>query len=219
MSTRPPNNDSNTTSADRPVLTAPQEQALLRRACEVMAAVAHGRAIQLSDPSLAGAADQSVWGCFVTARCRGQLRGCCGFFGQTADLSAAVRHAATRTVGDDKRFSPIAPTELIDLDVEVWLLFAPKPIEAEGEDRITAVEVGRHGLQISCGGVSGLLLPSVATKNGLNAKEFLQQVSLKAGLPPSTWKQQDAQIVTFEGISVAGKFDSSTLIESGGETS
>ena len=76
---------------------------------------------------------------------------------------------------------------------------------ARGEDRIKAVTIGRHGVQIAMGAARGLLLPGVAVEYNLDAEGFLQQVCLKAGLPPDTWKSDDATVMTFEGYSVGGR--------------
>jgi AMMECR1 domain-containing protein len=44
----------------------------------------------------------------------------------------------------------------------------------------------------------GLLLPQVATEWGWDAKKFLEQTCLKAGLPPSAWRDKDTEILWFE---------------------
>jgi AmmeMemoRadiSam system protein B len=94
--------------------------------------------------------------------------------------------------------------ELPHLDVEVWLLYAPQSVAERGHERRQAVEIGRHGLQISRGESRGLLLPGVAVEHGYDAEAFLHQVCLKAGLPPTAWKDDDTVLSTFEGHSIAG---------------
>jgi AmmeMemoRadiSam system protein B len=64
------------------------------------------------------------------------------------------------------------------------------------------VQIGKHGLQIARGESRGLLLPGVATENGLNAEQFLEQVCMKAGLPPTAWREDDTVLWTFEGKSI-----------------
>ena len=67
--------------------------------------------------------------------------------------------------------------------MEVWLLWGLQPVAARGQDRIGAMTIGKHGLQIARGSARGLLLPSVAVEHRLDARGFLEQVCLKAGLP------------------------------------
>jgi AmmeMemoRadiSam system protein B/AmmeMemoRadiSam system protein A len=160
--------------------------------------------LKLDETALAGAARHMVHGAFVSLKRKGRLRGCCGFVGREATLAEALIHAAGRTANDDHRFPPVSPSELEYLDVEVWLLDRPQPVALRGEERRSAVVIGKHGLQIACGESHGLLLPGVAVEHGFDAEAFLQQVCLKAGLPPTAWKQDDATLMTFEGRSLCG---------------
>jgi AmmeMemoRadiSam system protein B len=122
-------------------------------------------------------------------------------------LSEALDRAADRAATDDPRFPPISPTELDQLDMHVWLLWGPQPVAARGEDRVNAVVIGKHGVQIGRGGARGLLLPSVALDYGLDARGFLQQVCLKAGLPKDAWKDDDTILLVFEGYAVEGPLE------------
>jgi AMMECR1 domain-containing protein len=45
----------------------------------------------------------------------------------------------------------------------------------------------------------GLLLPQVAVENNWSRSTFLQQACIKAGLPPTAWKE-GAEIFVFEAI-------------------
>ncbi len=187
--------------------TDAQERAIHHAASAIVAAAVMRRPAQLTDPTLAGAAARSLHGVFVSLKRRGRLRGCCGTFGEPTALREALERAATRTATDDPRLPPVSPTELRFLDLEVWLLSAPQTVLARGEERLAAVEVGRHGLYVRRGGASGLLLPGVAVEHGLDAEGFLEQVCVKAGLPPTAWKADDVQLGTFEGRAISGPFD------------
>jgi AmmeMemoRadiSam system protein B len=121
-------------------------------------------------------------------------------------VSEALDQAADRAATDDPRFPPIAPQELDELEMHVWLLWGPKPVAEQGEDRVKAVTIGKHGLQIARGGARGLLLPSVATEHHLDARGFLEQVCLKAGLPKNAWKDDNTTLYVFEGSAVEGPF-------------
>ncbi len=183
-------------------LTADQEAAIVKSAVRVLEAATHGRDLQLTHEDLAGTADMAVLGAFVSLKRSGKLRGCCGFLGQSVPLAHALMHAARRTATDDHRFPPVAPRELPNLDVEVWLLSNQQVVEARGKDRVKAIEIGKHGLQIARGNARGLLLPGVATDNGFSAEQFLEHVCLKAELPPTAWREDDTVLWTFEGHSI-----------------
>jgi AmmeMemoRadiSam system protein B/AmmeMemoRadiSam system protein A len=188
-------------------LTEQQERVIHHAASELVAAAVRRRPVRLPDATLGGAADQVVLGAFVSLKRRGRLRGCCGFLGTPTRLADAIRQAARRTATDDPRLPPVSPTELAYLDLEVWLLHSSKPVTVRGADRVAEVSIGRHGLHIRRGNASGLLLPGVAVENYLTAEAFLEQVCLKAGLPPTAWKEDDTHLMTFEGHAISGPFD------------
>ena len=188
-------------------LTEQQERIIHHAASEMVAAAVMRRPVRLADTTLGGAAAQVVLGAFVSLKRRGRLRGCCGFLGTPTRVADAISQAARRTATEDPRLPPVSLTELPYLDLEVWLLHGVKPMTARGADRVSEVSVGRHGLQIRRGNVTGLLLPSVAVENYLTAEAFLEQVCLKAGLPPTAWMEDDTQLMTFEGHAITGPFD------------
>jgi AmmeMemoRadiSam system protein B/AmmeMemoRadiSam system protein A len=210
-SENPSAGDSPRIEAQRPKLSSDQEQQIHAAACEIMAAAVTRRAENIADRTLAGAADRTVLGAFVTLKRDGRLRACCGALGRPMPVGAALVQAALRTATEDTRLPTISPTELEFLEVDVSLLYGFVTIEAKGQDRIQAVEVGRHGLQIQRGQAGGLLLPSVATEQGYQAEEFLRQVCRKAGLPSTAWQEDESVIQTFEAASIAGPFAPAAL--------
>ena len=62
-------------------LTGQQERAIHQAASEMVAAAVTRRLVRLPDPTLDGAARQTIMGAFVSLKRRGRLRGCCGLFG------------------------------------------------------------------------------------------------------------------------------------------
>jgi AmmeMemoRadiSam system radical SAM enzyme/AmmeMemoRadiSam system protein B/AmmeMemoRadiSam system protein A len=149
--------------------------------------------------------DHHVGGAFVTLKRGTHLRSCCGMLGQPVPLRLALEHATFRTAREDVRFPPISPTELAHLEMDVWVLHPPVQMAARGEDRVAAVKIGKHGLQVARAGSHGLLLPGVAVENKWNARQFLDQVCLKAQLPPTAWREDDTVVSTFEGESFVGQ--------------
>ncbi len=142
------------------------------------------------------------YGMFVTLRRGKLLRACIGNWGQqgTNTIGALLRHSAFATATNDPRFPSIHPRELPFLTVELSPMYDPVEMEAEGEERIKAVQVGEHGLVVTgANNRRGLLLPQVATENNWDARKFLQQVCVKAGLPQDAWLQPGTKLMTFRG--------------------
>ncbi len=197
--------ESNPTKQSKPALSNQQEELIFRAAGRRVAATVQSRACEPMEAVLADTAQTPVYGAFVSLKRAGQLRSCCGFLGQSVPLAEALDRAAVRAAKDDPRFPPISPSELGQLDMEVWLLWAPEPVAAQGEDRAKAVTIGKHGLQIARGAARGLLLPGVAVDHNLDPVGFLQQVCLKAGLPRDAWQRDDTTLMTFEGYAIRGR--------------
>ena len=194
-----------------PDLTNSQESAIHLAASEHIVSCVNHRAAKLADPTLGGANENPVMGAFVTLKRQGRLRACCGSLGVPMPLGKALANAAQRTALEDHRLPTISPTELAHLDLDVTLLYAFEPIQAQGEARAKEVEIGKHGLQIRRGEKGGLLLPSVATEYGYSAEDFLRQVCRKAGLPNTAWLDNETHILRFQGHSIPGLLDNSQL--------
>lgn len=186
-------------------LTSEQRQRILEAAAELVKAAVENRPARIPNLRELGVADAAISGSFVSLKRDKRLRSCCGSFGQTMPLQSTIEEAAFRTATNDPRFPPIAPVEVPHLDLEVWLLFAPERVRAQGVARIGEVTIGMHGLQIVRGNQRGLLLPGVATDNDWDAETFLDQVCIKAGLPPTAWKESDTVLYRFEGNVIHGR--------------
>tara|TARA_R110002111_G_scaffold107056_2_gene165454 strand:- start:16961 stop:20143 length:3183 start_codon:yes stop_codon:yes gene_type:complete len=184
-------------------LTLEQEQKLLKKAAAVVAGTATQK--KQEDIFLDELEETVINGAFVSLKRQGQLRSCCGNFGQPSPLGQAIHQAAIRAAKDDPRFPPISASELSQLDLEVWLLSELEEVSEQGVDRINAVTVGLHGLQIRADGRNGLLLPGVPLDHGWNAEEFLNQTCIKAGLSPTAWKDPGTTLLRYQGVSCSAK--------------
>lgn len=122
-------------------------------------------------------------GTFVTLW-EDQLRGCIGFPYPVKPLAEAVQEAAVSAALQDPRFPPVRLEELPHLEIEISVLTIPKTIEP------SQIQVGVHGLIVSRGNRSGLLLPQVAMEYQWDAQTFLEQTCVKAGLPQDAWKEK-----------------------------
>ncbi|KPJ50964.1 MAG: hypothetical protein AMJ41_00550 [candidate division Zixibacteria bacterium DG_27] len=131
-------------------------------------------------------------GAFVTLHKHGRLRGCIGYIQGIRPLYETVIDMAAAAAFDDPRFPPVTPEELPELDLEISVLSPLKEVR-----ELEEIEVGKHGLYLTLGAFSGLLLPQVATENGWDRETFLEQTCLKAGLPPAAYKDEKAKLYLF----------------------
>lgn len=131
-------------------------------------------------------------GAFVCIYKQGMLRGCIGSLDASDPLYKTVEEMAQAAAFRDPRFRPITEEELPYLNLEISVLTPLEEVNSP-ED----VEVGRHGIMIRKGFLSGLLLPQVATERNWNRTTFLEETCRKAGLPRDAWKDKDAKIYVF----------------------
>jgi AmmeMemoRadiSam system protein A len=131
-------------------------------------------------------------GVFVTLKKHDELRGCIGYIMPIEPLYKAVIEMTVSSSTKDPRFLPVSKKELKDISIEISALTPLMPVENPNQ-----IEVGKHGLYITRGGRSGLLLPQVATENKWNRDEFLSQTCRKAGLPQNAWKEKGTKTYTF----------------------
>ena len=192
-----------------------QKEQIVIAAGRLMLAALRGQPAALPDPTLGGVAGRAVSGAFVSLKRGRHLRSCCGFLGRPIPLSAALQEAAEKTVWEDMRFPPVSLRELPHLDFEVWLLHNQQPIHAQGEKRVDSVVVGTHGLNVVRGEAHGLLLPCVPVEHNWDARRFLEQVCVKAGLHPTAWKDSATALSTFEGESVQGRVSKADVTDAG----
>jgi len=158
-------------------------------------------------------ADIPLLGAFVSLKKEGELRSCMGTMSDHIPLAAAVEQATLHAATDDPRFPPICAAELFELDMEIWLLWGMKRVAQRGEDRLNAVEIGRHGVQIARSGNRGLLLPGVALDYDMDAQRFWEAVCQKAGLPRDAWLDDRSLLHTFEGVAIRGPVSATENID------
>jgi AmmeMemoRadiSam system protein A len=131
-------------------------------------------------------------GAFVTIEKHGRLRGCIGYIQAVKPLHITIQEMAQAAALKDRRFPPVTPGELDDLELEISVLTPLKRIKD-----INEIEVGKHGIYIKSGYYSGLLLPQVATDYGWDRLTFLKQTCQKAGTDGDCWKKKETEIYVF----------------------
>lgn len=175
-------------------LTAEERGALLSVARETIAAVSSKRPqpktalLKKSYPHLS-----SPRGVFVTLfkrtglsapEERRELRGCIGHIWPVRSLVDAVCENAAGAAMRDYRFLPVTADELDSLEIEISVLTPLKRINSYDE-----IVIGRDGIVLYKNGSQAVFLPHVAEQFGWNLEQTLNQLSLKAGLGESAWKQ------------------------------
>ncbi len=130
-------------------------------------------------------------GAFVTLRKKGNLRGCIGRLTGDLPLFRIIQEMAISAASHDYRFMPVEAKELQDINIEISVLSPLNKI-----DDIKEIELGKHGIYIEKGHLSGVFLPQVATETGWSKEEFLGHCACdKAGIGWDGWKT--ANIYTF----------------------
>ncbi len=127
-----------------------------------------------------------------------QLRGCIGFPKPVGGVGHDVVEAALAAAFEDPRFVPLSMKELDEIAIEVSVLSEMVPVDGTERTRLGAVKVGRDGLMVQYGINSGLLLPIVAVEQHWNAKQFLNETCVKAGLPETYWTQKSVNLYKYE---------------------
>ena len=131
-------------------------------------------------------------GAFVTLKKAGQLRGCIGYIRPYKPLIDAVWEMAESAALRDSRFIPVEPSEVDDLEVEITVLSLLQRIKDPNQ-----VLVGRHGLLVTRGYQSGVLLPQVPVEAEWDRETFLSQTCIKAGLPSDAWRDPETRLEIF----------------------
>jgi MEMO1 family protein len=133
-------------------------------------------------------------GAFVTLKEDGVLRGCIGRFTAEEPLYEVIRQMAIASSTQDNRFPAVEPKEISSLEIEISVLSPMKKINS-----IDEIVLGKHGIYIRKGYLSGTFLPQVATETGWSKEEFLGHCARdKAGIGWNGWK--DADIYIYEAV-------------------
>ncbi len=132
-------------------------------------------------------------GVFVTLKKNGELRGCIGLLVGDFPVSLSTAWMAVQAGENDPRFPPVTMKELASLEIEISVMTPLKPVA-----KPTDIVVGRDGVVIRKNGRSGVFLPQVATEQGWNLTQMLDELCVqKAGLPRDAWRS-GAQLLVFQ---------------------
>lgn len=135
-------------------------------------------------------------GVFVTLKKKGELRGCIGTLSPRAALPATIADRTLAAAKSDPRFPPYAASEgPVTLELSLLTPLRRLPDWRAWQPGMGAVLMVKDKDGQDKG---GLLLPQIAAENGWGRDEFLGNLSLKAGVPPDSFKRRDARLYVFE---------------------
>lgn len=128
--------------------------------------------------------------CFVTLTENEELRGCIGSLYPRQELWKDVVENAINAGFHDFRFYPLRENELSKIKIEVSVLSIPKKLSFENEKELLKKINKKMGIILRKGGNSSTFLPQVWVQIP-DKKQFLEQLSLKAGLDKDAWRDSD----------------------------
>ncbi len=133
-------------------------------------------------------------GAFVTLHKDRRLRGCIGRFDARLPLYEVVQSMAIAAATQDHRFEKVQFSEIDQLKIEISVLTPMKRIQSADE-----FILGKHGIYIRKGNLSGTFLPQVATETGWSKEEFFGHCARdKAGIGWDGWKT--AELFAYEAL-------------------
>ena len=124
---------------------------------------------------------------FVTLKKAGELRGCIGSLEAYQPLVNDVAHNAYAAAFSDPRFQPVSNDELENLEFHISVLTPAVAMSFDSEeDLLKQIRPDIDGLVLEENQHRGTFLPAV-WESLPDAKDFLQHLKQKAGLPQDYW--------------------------------
>ncbi len=137
--------------------------------------------------------------CFVTITINRRLRGCIGSLEARQPLYQDVIDNAINAAFGDPRFLPLNSSELKNIKIEISVLSEPKKLKYESSADLLKKIDKDMGIILAKGFFSATFLPQVCEQ--ISDKEsFLEELSLKAGLPADAWKTAEVEFYRVEKI-------------------
>lgn len=136
-------------------------------------------------------------GVFVTLTIEGALRGCIGYIQPMMPLYEAVRDCAVNAAYADPRFRPVSADDFKRIRIEISVLTVPEPLEYSGAEDMLAKLAPDDGIVLKRGLRQATFLPQVWEQLP-DKRQFLEHLSMKAGLSADSWKESDVEILTYK---------------------
>jgi len=185
---------SQATGKESLVLSSEEKKTLLGIARESIKAGLNDAKPGIPDARKLTSALREPLGAFVTITVHDNLRGCIGRFTSPDPLYRVVEVMAREAAFGDPRFPSLSAKEYPEIKLEISVLGPMKKISD-----ISEIVIGKHGIYLKKGIMSGTLLPQVASERGWSVNEFLGYCARdKAGIGWEGWK--NAEIFVYEAL-------------------
>ncbi len=136
---------------------------------------------------------------FVTLTENGNLRGCIGSLYPKQELYKDIIENAKHAAFDDYRFSLLKKSELPEIIIEISVLSIPEKINFKDEKQLLQKISEDMGIILKKGFSSATFLPQVWEEIP-NKIDFLEQLSVKAGMDKNSWKTSEIYFYKVEKV-------------------
>lgn len=141
---------------------------------------------------------QETGASFVTLTINGELRGCIGTLSAQQPLAEDVREHAVAAALNDYRFTPVAESELADINIEISRLTSPQPVKyGSPKEILAAIRPHIDGVIIRSGSRRATFLPQVWEKIP-DPEQFLGSLCLKMGVDFNYWRVNDLEVLVYQ---------------------
>jgi len=135
---------------------------------------------------------------FVTLTIKGELRGCIGTLSVQQPLAEDVRKHAVAAALNDYRFTPVAVSELPDINIEISRLTSPQPVKySSPQELLAAIRPNVDGVIIRSGSRRATYLPQVWEKIP-DPEQFLGSLCLKMGVDYNYWQMNELEVLVYQ---------------------
>lgn len=142
---------------------------------------------------------KSKFGCFVTLKKYGMLRGCIGNLFPLKSLYECVIQNAINAAFNDKRFLPLRKEEFNEIKIEISILSLPIRVPFKSREFLDFLKPFKHGVILINGNREATYLPEVWHQ--LPDKIlFLENLCRKAGLKEDCWKWENTTFYVYETV-------------------
>ena len=135
--------------------------------------------------------------CFVTLTKHGDLRGCIGYIRAQGPLYQAVIDNARNAAIGDPRFSPVAPGEVDQIEIEISILTEPQPLAfTSPAELLQKLQPHQDGVVLQIGRHGATYLPQVWDQLP-DKVDFLNNLAEKAGCESTDWRQPGTSVFIY----------------------
>ncbi len=130
---------------------------------------------------------------FVTLEKDGELRGCIGRLEPVQELYKDIIENAVAAAFFDERFTELSSEEMDQIVIEISILTPTRTLVYTSADDLLNKLESHPGVVLTKNGYSATFLPQV-WESVSDSKDFLEQLSLKAGLSRNGWKDANFKV-------------------------